>query len=192
MKDQECRCLDGRRINFCSDDNVDYGDGKEAGCLLPVISWSNVAHGSVDGDGPDVEASHHHTHLLPVIETVVSPQQSSLLLRHNTGGKNINIHKINLPTFYKSLQKHLYQFPSRLKYGEGKGTKKKKKRERKTKKNTSEESSSSSGIWEQFCINQGRFHQATFKILFPLRLSFTVSVLDHDFVQFFLFPPTHA
>lgn len=38
-----------------------------AGRLLPVVSRGDVANGSVDSDGSDVEAFHHLIHLQPVV-----------------------------------------------------------------------------------------------------------------------------
>lgn len=48
--------------------------------LLPVLSGGDVAHGSVDGDGPGVEAPHHLAHLLPVAEGVAAPQAADAVL----------------------------------------------------------------------------------------------------------------
>lgn len=44
-----------------------------AGCLLPVVSRGDVANGSVDSDGSDVEAFHHLIHLQPVAVGVIAP-----------------------------------------------------------------------------------------------------------------------
>lgn len=50
-----------------------------------MVSRGDVAHGSVDGDGPDIEAIHHLIHLMSVIEGAVSPQWSSVPLKGKCG-----------------------------------------------------------------------------------------------------------
>lgn len=73
---------------------INWSDGADyevAGRLLPVLSWGDVAHSSVDGDGSSVEAPHHLAHLLPVTEGVIPPHQGSiLLLEDNTEGISMN------------------------------------------------------------------------------------------------------
>ena len=46
-----------------------------------MLSRGDVAHNSVDGDGPGVEAPHHLAHLLPVAEAVTAPRVGNLLLK---------------------------------------------------------------------------------------------------------------
>lgn len=59
------------------------------GCLLPEVSWGDVAQSSVDGDGSGVETSHHVTHLLSVTEAVGPPHLSSAFLEDHKGGSNV-------------------------------------------------------------------------------------------------------
>lgn len=63
----------------------DQGRLSEHG-LLPVLSGGDVAQGSVDGDGPGVEAPHHLAHLLPVVEGVAAPQVGNTVLEEATEG----------------------------------------------------------------------------------------------------------
>lgn len=50
-----------------------------AGRLLPVVSRGDVANGSVDSDGSDVEAFHHLIHLQPVVVGLIAPHFGILL-----------------------------------------------------------------------------------------------------------------
>lgn len=63
----------------------DQGRLSEHG-LLPVLSGGDVAQGSVDGDGPGVEAPHHLAHLLPVAEGAAAPQAGNTVLEEATEG----------------------------------------------------------------------------------------------------------
>lgn len=64
---------------------------------LSVLSWGDVAHGSVDGDGPGVEAPHHFAHLLPVAEGVTAPILGNILLEETTAGLQHLFQWINSP-----------------------------------------------------------------------------------------------
>lgn len=50
-----------------------------AGRLLPVVSRGDVANGSVDSDGSDVESFHHLIHLQPVVVGLIAPHLGILL-----------------------------------------------------------------------------------------------------------------
>lgn len=54
---------------------------EDAGRLLLVVPRGDVAHGSADGDGPDVEASHYLTHPVPVVEGVFAPVLANVCLK---------------------------------------------------------------------------------------------------------------
>lgn len=64
---------------------------------LAVLPGGDVAHGSVDGDGPGVEAPHHLAHLLPVAEGVAAPQAGNIVLEEATAGLQRLCHSFNYP-----------------------------------------------------------------------------------------------
>lgn len=64
---------------------------------FPVLSWADVAHGPVDGDGPGVKAPHHLAHLLSVVEGVIAPHLGNALLEETTATLSVRKNPSLLP-----------------------------------------------------------------------------------------------